>query len=207
MNPKFLELPDEKREKIFNAGFEVFGKSDYRHASTEEIALRAGISKGLLFYYFENKRTFYNYLFEQAVARIKERVLDEEIGTITDFFDYCRYAAMRKYELLVRNPHVMDFIMRAYGSKDEQVSEDIGRRMREEIAAIAQNHFQNVDFSKFRADVDFKVVYRMLVWMVEGYMVEQQRAGMSVSLDEMMGQYMEIASYLRRMSYKEEYLK
>lgn len=207
MNPKFLELPEEKRERIVNAGFHVFGQNDYRHASTEEIASRAEISKGLLFFYFENKRALYAYLFEQAVARVKEHVLDEEIHAITDFFDYCRYAAKRKCELLARNPRIMDFIMRAWNAKDEIISEDIGRRMREQMAEIARNHFRNVDFSKFRDDVDFKVVYRMLVWMVEGYIVEQGRTGQTVTLDEMMAQYLEIAAYLRRMSYKEEYLK
>lgn len=207
MNPKFLELPEEKRERIVNAGFLVFGRSDYRHASTEEIASQAGISKGLLFYYFENKKSLYAYLFEQAVERIKEHVLDGEIGGITDFFDYCQYAAQRKYELLSRNPHVMDFIMRAWSAKDEAVAGDVGRRMREETARIAQIHFRNIDFSKFREDVDFKIVYRMLVWMAEGYVVEQERTGKSATLDEMMDQYMEIASYLKRLAYKEEYLK
>jgi AcrR family transcriptional regulator len=207
MNPKFLELTEEKRERIVNAGFRVFGRSEYRHASTEEIAATAGISKGLLFYYFEDKRSLYAYLFEQAVARIKEYVLDGELGAITDFFDYCRCAALRKCELLARNPHILNFIMRAYNSKDEAVSGDVGRRMGEEMAQIAQIHFRGIDFSKFRDDVDFKVVYRMLIWAMEGYIAEQERMGKPYTLDEMMDLYMEIASYLKRMSYKEEYLK
>ena len=52
MNEKFFELPEEKRLRIINAGFEIFSQSDYRHASTERLAAQAGISKGLLFYYF-----------------------------------------------------------------------------------------------------------------------------------------------------------
>ena len=206
MNQKFFELPEEKRDKIVNAGFYVFGRSDYRRASTEEIARRAGISKGLLFYYFENKQALYAYLFERAVERVKAGVLDGEIEEITDFFDYCQCAATRKCELLARNPHIMDFIMRAFNARDEVISGDVGRRMGEEMAKIARIHFRNVDLTKFRDDVDFKVVYRMLVWMVEGYIAEQDRAGNPASLKEMMAQYAEIASYLRRMSYKEEYI-
>lgn len=51
---KFLELPNEKQLKIINVGFEYFGKYGYKGANTEDIANRAGISKGLLFYYFKN---------------------------------------------------------------------------------------------------------------------------------------------------------
>lgn len=205
-NLKFMELPEEKRERIIRAGIAVFGKSDYRHASTEEIASEAGISKGLLFYYFQNKQSLYTYLFEQAVNRITEQVMDGEIGKMTDFFEYCEYAARRKYELMRKNPYILDFIMRAYYSKNEAISEDIDRRMEDEMAKITEIYFKSIDFTKFRDDVDFRDIYRMLVWMVDGYTHERQRSGMRASLDDMMAQYLKIASYLKRIAYKEEYL-
>ena len=61
---KFLELPNEKQLKIINAGFEYFGKYGYKGVNTEDIANRAGISKGLLFYYFKNKESYYLFLCE-----------------------------------------------------------------------------------------------------------------------------------------------
>lgn len=54
MYEKFLELPEEKQDKIRNAGMEYFGKYGYKKANTQDIADKAGISKGLLFYYFKN---------------------------------------------------------------------------------------------------------------------------------------------------------
>lgn len=64
MNEKFYELPAEKQQRIINAGLEVFGAYDYPQASTDDIAAKAGISKGLLFYYFKNKKEFYLFLFD-----------------------------------------------------------------------------------------------------------------------------------------------
>ena len=61
---KFLELPNEKQLRIINAGFEYFGKYGYKGANTEDIASRAEISKGLLFYYFKNKESYYLFLCE-----------------------------------------------------------------------------------------------------------------------------------------------
>lgn len=52
MNERFKELPEVKQRAVLNAAMEVFAKYDYKKASTDLIAAKAGISKGLLFYYF-----------------------------------------------------------------------------------------------------------------------------------------------------------
>ncbi|MFR3292703.1 MAG: TetR/AcrR family transcriptional regulator [[Clostridium] innocuum] len=53
---KFEELSQEKQRRIIDAGMEVFGRYEYKKANTEDIAVKAGISKGLLFYYFKDKK-------------------------------------------------------------------------------------------------------------------------------------------------------
>ena len=63
MNDKFFELPEEKQLRIVNAGFKAFAENPYKKANTADIAAAAGISKGLLFHYFSNKQTLYEYLF------------------------------------------------------------------------------------------------------------------------------------------------
>lgn len=204
MNEKFLELPEEKRNKIINAGFEVFGLNDYKHASTEDIAAKAGISKGLLFYYFQNKRTLYTFLFEKASDRIKEYVVDAQARRITDFFEFCAYTAERKCRMLSRSPHIMEFILRAYYFRDEAVSGEIHKKMREETAAIYGTYFGNIDFSKFRSDVDPMEIYHMLTWMVDGYLHEGQMSGQSIVLDGVMEKFRLWSDYFRRISYKEE---
>ena len=42
MRQTFDELPPKRQLQIVNAAMEVFGKNSYKHASTEEIAYRAG---------------------------------------------------------------------------------------------------------------------------------------------------------------------
>ena len=66
MNEKFLELTEEKQMRIIDAAMEVFGTNEYKHAVTDEIARKAGISKGLLFYYFKNKKSLYQYRAENG---------------------------------------------------------------------------------------------------------------------------------------------
>jgi len=205
VNDKFLELPEEKRNNIINAGLEIFGRNGYTHASTEEIAVRAGISKGLLFYYFHNKRAFYTFLFEWAVSQVKSSVLGGEFDQITDFFQLCEYAAKRKYALLHQSPHIMDFLMRAFYSRQDAASGEINRKIAGETADIFSLYFTRVDFSKFRDDVDPKEISQMLVWVMDGYLHEQQLAGQSVDLDDVMEKFRLWSAWFRKISYKEEF--
>lgn len=70
---KFEELSQEKQRRIIDAGMEVFGRYEYKKANTEDIAAKAGISKGLLFYYFKDKKSFYMYLFQYCVTMSQRR--------------------------------------------------------------------------------------------------------------------------------------
>ena len=63
MNEAFYELSEEKQQAIYNDSMEVFGDYEYNRASTDLIASKAGVSKGLLFYYFHNKKALYLHTF------------------------------------------------------------------------------------------------------------------------------------------------
>ncbi len=66
MNEKFYLLPEEKQQKIINAGFRVFSENSYKKSPMNEIADCAGISKSLLYHYFRNKRELYLFLWQIA---------------------------------------------------------------------------------------------------------------------------------------------
>ena len=79
MNEKFFALPEEKRRRIVNAAMEVFGKNEYKRASTDDIAARAGISKGLLFHYFGSKKELYFYLYRHVERMVAEDVYKRQV--------------------------------------------------------------------------------------------------------------------------------
>ncbi|MCL2568131.1 MAG: TetR/AcrR family transcriptional regulator [Oscillospiraceae bacterium] len=60
----FLALPADKQKKIVDAALQVFSENTYSKASTGYIAATAGISKGMVFHYFGNKRALYFYLLD-----------------------------------------------------------------------------------------------------------------------------------------------
>jgi len=61
----FLNLPEEKRERILRAALEEFSAADYAKATIDRIVERAGIPKGSFYQYFEDKDDLYEYVFSR----------------------------------------------------------------------------------------------------------------------------------------------
>lgn len=126
---KFEELSQEKQRRIIDAGMEMFGRYEYKKANTEDIAAKAGISKGLLFYYFKDKKSFYMYLFQYCVTIVTKTLDDEDFTKITDFFALMEFGAQKKMQIMVEHPFILDFICRAFSSRREAVSSDVAMEL------------------------------------------------------------------------------
>ncbi|HZK61661.1 MAG TPA: TetR/AcrR family transcriptional regulator [Anaerovoracaceae bacterium] len=68
----FINLPEEKKQKLLECAIEEFAKNDYQSASITKIVNRAGIAKGSLYQYFKDKQDLYNYLLELAIQKKTE---------------------------------------------------------------------------------------------------------------------------------------
>ena len=231
MNEQFYDLPQEKQMRIINAGLEVFSKNDYKHAVTDEIARKAGISKGLLFYYFHNKKSLYLYLFDYCAKLIMNQVMgsdreadaeacgkdgEKEAGkqkegapatweTITDFFELIEYSAKAKIKVLEKTPYLADFVMRCYYSDDSGIGEEMNRKAIAAVNMTLQEYFKNIDYTKFKPEVSPQEVYEMLTWMTEGFLYNRRKSELSASLDEVMKKFCVWEKWLKQIAYKEEY--
>lgn len=206
MNEHFFELPKEKQSRIINAGFEVFAQNDYKRASTDQIGCLAHISKGLLFHYFQNKKSFYLFLFDYACEQLIKYVVDENFKEHTDFFDLCEYAAQKKQEMLQDTPYLFDFLLRAHHSNKDEVSDELNVRLSEAITKMYDSYFQNIDTSKFKPDVSPEEILQMITLLSNGYILELQRTGSQIDRKEFWGKYQRWSLLLKKMAYKEEFI-
>ena len=72
---------DERKLQLLEAGIGLFGSRSYEEISIGEIAGAAGVSKGLIYHYFDGKRGYYNAAVELASRRLAETVEpDPELG-------------------------------------------------------------------------------------------------------------------------------
>lgn len=208
MNENFFKLSQEKKNKILNASMKVFGAFPYKKASTDDIAASAGISKGLLFYYFHNKKELYLYTYQYAVEMIEKRFFTEAYEAIDDFFELMDYAAKKKIELVLENPYIYNYAVRVYFDSDSEVSDEIADLNKKIITAVQTKYMVNIDLSKFREDVSPEDAVQMLICLSDGYgrMINMKNTGICDmgSIYENFKRWLEI---LKRSVYKEAYIK
>jgi AcrR family transcriptional regulator len=72
--PKFRRRKAARPAEIVQAAMEVFAEKGFAAARLDEIAARAGVSKGAVYLYFETKEDIFRAVVEQAVAPNLEAV-------------------------------------------------------------------------------------------------------------------------------------
>jgi AcrR family transcriptional regulator len=68
IEPKFRRRKADRPGEIVQAAMEVFADRGFAAARLEEIARRAGVSKGALYLYFETKEEIFRAVVDQAIA-------------------------------------------------------------------------------------------------------------------------------------------
>ncbi|MCA1797768.1 MAG: TetR/AcrR family transcriptional regulator [Geobacteraceae bacterium] len=67
----------QKREALLAAALELFAGQGLNRASTAQIAKRAGVASGTLFFHFNSKEELIHALFEQVRGRIEEALVSD----------------------------------------------------------------------------------------------------------------------------------
>ncbi len=68
---------DARRAQLLELGRDLFGQRPYDDIAIDEIAERAGISKGLLYHYFGSKRGFYVATIQEAARALLAATLED----------------------------------------------------------------------------------------------------------------------------------
>jgi AcrR family transcriptional regulator len=68
-------MREQSRERILSAALEVFSEKGYHNATISDITARAGVSRGLITYYFPGKRN------------LVDNLLDRYIDSVTDILN------------------------------------------------------------------------------------------------------------------------
>lgn len=104
-------VPDETmRERLLRAAAEVFNQKGYAAASVREIVEAAGVTKPVLYYYYQSKEGIYLALLEESLARFTRVLaeLRETSGTVRERITTLSttvYALFRENKPVVRLIH------------------------------------------------------------------------------------------------------
>ncbi len=131
-SPRWRRLPEERPRQLIDSAFEVFSDQGLEGARLDEIARRAGVSKGTIYLYFSSKEELFRAVVEAKVISVieaaeqdAERRATEELTAVDDLRRYLilhwehlrspTYLSM--YRLVHSELHHFPDLMRFYGNE------------------------------------------------------------------------------------------
>ncbi|HOO79911.1 MAG TPA: TetR/AcrR family transcriptional regulator [Lachnospiraceae bacterium] len=166
MNEKFYDLKKEKQDKMINGAMQIFARYGYRHASTDEMVKVSGVSKGLWFHYFENKKGLYTfvtgYALKYAILELSMVVDAKE----TDYFKLMIQMERGKMNMMEKYPFLPLFLVSLSKERDEEaisLIQEARERYDERISEI----MIKADYSKIRAKAETGKVNKMITYTLE----------------------------------------
>jgi TetR/AcrR family transcriptional regulator len=167
MFAKFLSLDTEKQDRIINAAIKEFAQKGYDSASTNEIVKEAGISKGLLFHYFKNKKLLFFFLFDYCYNLVADEFFKKVDLTERDFFKRIRQSVLIKMDLQQQYPDILTFIQEAFMQDSPEIKDEFDKKKMELNAINIGTIYDGIDLSKFRDDVDVQKILKVISWTFE----------------------------------------
>lgn len=165
-------MEKEKQKRIINAALKEFAEKGFQHASTNEIVKEAEIGKGMLFYYFNSKKSLYYYLIDYALDIIERKHLNMIDTSEQDLFKRLQSIASNKMNFLKKYPNAMNFMATILFTDDDEIDEDTSKKITRLQRIGYEKVYDNIDFALFREDVDPKKVFKIIRWAFEGYETE-----------------------------------
>lgn len=206
MNPAFLDLPQAKRHNLVNAGYRSFSQSPYNKASMAAVAAEAGISKALLFYYFQNKREYYLYLFSQAMELMRDVRLETLPAHKLDLFDWVRQTVRHRLSMLKDYPCLIRFATCAYYETDPAVRPAIASQKQLLLGQGTQEILARIDLTPFIDPADAEMLLALILNVAEGCMRGQEVLH-TPQLNTVVAGFDRMMDSLRRHYYRPEVWK
>lgn len=118
--------PDARRAHLLAVGTALFGSQAYDDVQMDQIAQQAGVSRGLLYHYFPNKRVFFAAIVQMGYDEILEVTrpdpalppAEQLCAGLKAYFDYVE-----------SHPHMYRAIFRSTASSEQTVQEVVRRNL------------------------------------------------------------------------------
>ncbi|MCK5693371.1 MAG: helix-turn-helix transcriptional regulator, partial [Bacteroidales bacterium] len=79
---QFEEIRESRRQQIMDAALELFASEGYSHCSISQLAAHAGISKGLMYNYFDSKEALLVAIIEEGMQDIMAMIDPNQDGVL-----------------------------------------------------------------------------------------------------------------------------
>ncbi len=178
MSSPFEQLDPTKKNKIIQAALEEFAEHKYEQASTNRIVKRAGIGKGMLFYYFNSKNELYRYLIDYSLDQIYPMLMEdyrkgiEEAGG--DFIERSYNIARVKATFMAEEPNVFNFLGTVVIQDFDMLPAEVQQRITRLQEDAYRMLYEDVDLTLFKKELDREKAMNLIRWSLDGYQQDLQ---------------------------------
>jgi len=155
-----LEL--NTRERVLETATDLFAEKGYAGTSVREIVARAGVSKPVLYYYFQSKEGLFYAILEWA-ADMQQQILNEIFaaqGTVLDRFIYFYrrvYEGIQEYHSLYKMIHSL-----IYGPPQGAPEYDFPSYQRHMFDAVKKIYSEGLSSGELRQVNEDEVAFLVL---------------------------------------------
>ena len=139
----YFNLPEDKRERIFNAAVSEFAQRNVQAARLSNIVEKAGIPRGSMYQYFRDKEDLYIHIYDTLRAQRAEYVKPAfELYKKEPFLAFFEEFFIRDSEYLLEHPLHLEIGKHCYGH-----AHGVSRKLIQKI----QNRYKDI----FLVGIDF----------------------------------------------------
>ncbi len=169
----FNRLDEVKQERVMRSAIEEFLASGFEKAKIETIAQKAGVAKGSIYQYFEDKKELFLYSVTWTLEYFMKLIDRQTPLKDMDVYDYFLSGSCERYELLKKEPLLVEFSMAVasgkYGSLGLEAYNELFRIGEEyELKLIANGKKKGT----IRSDLDDKILLLFFQGVTEKFNME-----------------------------------
>lgn len=140
---------EEKRSNILKAAANVFAREGYYNAKMKEIATVAGIGKGTIYEYFDNKKHLFFCMIEEGadsfINTLFQRVEEEE-----DFKNIFKSILESSFEFMEQHEDITRLIINHPGMVDEKMQKWLAKKKNDIIVFFMEIIEKHADENNYK---------------------------------------------------------
>ena len=161
------EAAENTQRELLDAALTTFGQKGYEATRLEDIARRAGVTRGAIYHHFSNKADLYKALVEQASGQGKV-LIQKAVSKGGTFEDIVSRIFTSYFALLEDDNHFRDVVILTLSNMEVSNDlKDLARRRYEEARVLVENiaGFFKIAISsgQLRSDLDPEAAARALI--------------------------------------------
>lgn len=168
---RFDNLKPERQEAILRVAAEEFAERGYVGASINRIIERSGMSKGSVYYYFDDKADLFTTVLERSIERLMEDIgwLSLEVVAADEFWDTILELTHQSVDYVARD----DWWIRLGRAYHRLMSEARHEAPVERLAEVARGWWRTIisrgrDLGVIRTDLPLELLVAITLGADEG---------------------------------------